>query len=147
MSLISINWKPDNRQLRQFGFIGLVALGAVGAWIFFKHRFWVDMTPATAAKTAYILWAIGAAFGLLAAAAPQMLKPVFLAMTIITLPIGLVISHVVLVLLFYGVITPLGLIFRLMGRDPMNRRLLPEAKSYWERRPIVADSKRYYRQV
>ncbi|RIK65138.1 MAG: hypothetical protein DCC65_13240 [Planctomycetota bacterium] len=147
MSLVNINWKPDNRQLRQFGVAGLIVLGAIGTWIFFTHKFWVDMTPQTAARTAYILWGICAALGLLAAAAPPVLKPIYLALTIVSLPIGWIISHVVLVMLFYLVITPLGLFFRVMGRDPLQRTLEPDAPSYWERRPVVTDPKRYYRQA
>lgn len=147
MSLVSINWKPDTRQLRQFGLAGLIALGAIGAWVFFRHRFWVDMTPEKATRTAYILWGIAAAFGLLAAAAPQVLKPVYLVLTIITLPIGWVVSQVVLVILFYLILTPLGLFFRMIGRDPLQRRLDPNARSYWEKRPGITDPKRYYRQA
>jgi hypothetical protein len=39
-----------------------------------------------------------------------------------------------------------GLLFRLMGRDPLQRRLEPAAASYWQPREQVTDLRRYYRQ-
>jgi hypothetical protein len=61
-------------------------------------------------------------------------------------PIGWTVSHVLLAVTYYLVLTPIGLIMRAVGRDPMRRRLDPEAKSYWiEHRPD-RDPSRYFRQ-
>ena len=66
--------------------------------------------------------------------------------SLIAFPIGMVIGTLALVLVFYGVITPIGLVFRLIGRDPLHRRYDREASSYWiERRPRPA-AKRYFQQ-
>ena len=61
-------------------------------------------------------------------------------------PIAWVVSHLVLVTIFYLVLTPIGLIMRLFGHDPLNARFDPDAKSYWQRRPEKTDSARYFRQ-
>lgn len=48
----------------------------------------------------------------------------------------MVISPLILALLFYVFITPIGFLMRLTGKDPMRRRFEPDAKSYWiERNP------------
>ena len=48
--------------------------------------------------------------------------------------------------LFYGVFTPIGLFFRLIGRDPLHRRFQPEADTYWVARRPATDVRRYFRQ-
>ena len=49
----------------------------------------------------------------------------------IAFPIGFVLSYVIMGTLFYLIIAPIGLIMRLLGRDPLNRGFLPEAETYW----------------
>ena len=50
-------------------------------------------------------------------------------------------------LLFYATITPMALVMRLMGKDPLRRRFDPEAKSYWiERRPAGPEPQSMRRQ-
>jgi hypothetical protein len=44
--------------------------------------------------------------------------------------LGYVNSRILLGALFFGVFTPYGLVSRLVGRDPLNRRKKPES-SYW----------------
>ncbi len=50
-------------------------------------------------------------------------RPVFQGLTLIAAPIGFVISHVFLAVIYYLVITPIGLIFRLTGRDAIGRKI------------------------
>jgi hypothetical protein len=49
-------------------------------------------------------------------------------------------------ILFYLVITPVGLVFRLVGRDAMNRRFDPSLPSYWVEHRMPASLERYFRQ-
>jgi len=147
MSLIDMNFKPDRATLRQFGWISLVAFGALGALTWFKHRFlfW-PIEPQTAQTTAYVLWAIAALSALFAIVAPSALRGLYVALMLIALPIGFVLSHVIMAIIFYGLFTPVGLLMRLFGRDPMCRRLDPNASTYWVPRETVTDPKRYFRQ-
>ena len=50
----------------------------------------------------------------------------------LTMPIGMVVSRVLLGALFSGLFTPVGLFFKLIGRDALARRYAPEQASYWE---------------
>ena len=67
-------------------------------------------------------------------------------MTAVALPIGFVVSHVVMAALFFGLFMPIGLLFRLLGRDSLHRKSDPDASTYWIRRKAVADVRRYFRQ-
>ena len=61
-------------------------------------------------------------------------------------PIGWTVSHAILALLYYGILTPIGLIMRLIGYDPLSRRLRSEDRTYWEEYSPEGDRKRYFRQ-
>ena len=47
---------------------------------------------------------------------------------------------------FYVVMTPVGLLLRLLGYDPMHRRMDKTVESYWIKREPVTDPGRYFRQ-
>jgi hypothetical protein len=132
--MIEINWRPDDRQLRQFGLICLPGLPFVG-WM-------------CSASTGFMaaLGGLGLVMAATAMSRPQWLKPVFLAAMLITLPIGLVVNEVILAICFFGLITPLAQIFRLMRRDALQRRLEPLAATYWEPHTQTTDANRYFRQ-
>ena len=49
-------------------------------------------------------------------------------------------------MLFFGLFTPVGLFFKLIGRDALTRRYIPEQGSYWEPKPGAADIRSYLRQ-
>jgi|GEM_PF-453890 len=61
-------------------------------------------------------------------------------------PIGWTISFVLLGAVFLVVVTPMGLVMRAAGRDPMERRFEPDRKSYWVERETGRSSRRYFRQ-
>ena len=83
-------------------------------------------------------WALAAAAAFLAAAwlAPGLLAPLNRLWTRFGLLLSRVMNPLVLGLLFYGMVTPMGLAMRALGKDPLRRRFEREAASYWiERRP------------
>ena len=61
-------------------------------------------------------------------------------------PIGWTIAHLLLGAVFYLVITPIGVVMRVAGRDPMQRGFDSRVQTYWVQRTVRADSKRYFRQ-
>ena len=80
---------------------------------------------------AYVLWVVGAVLVVLYYAVPGLRRPLYLGWMFAVFPIGWTVSHVILGVLYYLVITPVGLVMRLFGRDSMRLRLDPEAKTYW----------------
>lgn len=84
------------------------------------------------------LWAAGAAcaFAVVALVAPRMLKP----LNLVWFKFGMLLHHVVtplvMGLLFFLTVTPVGLLMRATGKDPMRLKRDPAAASYWiERTP------------
>ncbi|MBX3402491.1 MAG: hypothetical protein KF699_03665 [Phycisphaeraceae bacterium] len=87
--------------------------------------------------------ALGAAAVL---ASPALGKALYRGWMFAALPIGWTISHILLGMVYFLVFTPIGLIMRLLGKDPMERRFQPDAPTYWIKRPPPAESSRYFRQ-
>lgn len=65
----------------------------------------------------------------------------------ITDAIGELITGLMLSIVFYAVITPMGLMMRLFGKDPLDNEIEKEKDSYWiEKEPISEDTTRYEKQ-
>lgn len=131
-----ISFHPTPRTLRQFAglwitFFGLLALSA-----------WWRGHESTAIVCGVLAITIGPT-GLLF---PQFVKPIFVAWMVAAFPIGWVVSHVLLALVFYGLFTPLGLFFRCIGRDALMRRRPGDQATYWLPKQMPSDVRRYFRQ-
>ena len=61
-------------------------------------------------------------------------------------PIGWIISHALLAMIYYLAITPIGVVMRLCGRDPLQRALDRSAKTYWTPHNVSEDTERYFQQ-
>jgi len=77
---------------------------------------------------------------------PHIMRPMYLTWMLAAWPIGWLISHVVIVVLFFGLFMPLGLLIRVFGRDPLGLRFQPETASYWTKKEVFADKHRYMQQ-
>ena len=138
MSVVQINKNPTRRELNQFGFIWLGFLAFFGLIAFFKFG-----NP----QVARWLWVAALVVPIVGWLVPAFMRLVFLGMSYLAWPIGFVVSHVVLAVVYYLVLTPIGLLTRLFGYDSMEKRFDSEAESYWiERSAEAADPKRYFRQ-
>lgn len=82
------------------------------------------------------LWALGLAgvFLVLALAIPKLLSPLNRLWTHFGMLLHRIVSPVALAVLFYGVVTPTGLLMRLFGKDPLRLRLDKSTSSYWIQR-------------
>ncbi|HKC52178.1 MAG TPA: SxtJ family membrane protein [Myxococcota bacterium] len=129
--LVEINFRPGERILRQFGWIalggfGLLALCAWNEWLVFRHGLGAAREP-----VAFALLGLGGLSALFSLAFPRANAPLFVGLSVVAFPIGFVFSYVIMATLFYVVIAPVGAVMRLFGKDPMDRRLLPNAATYW----------------
>jgi hypothetical protein len=98
----------------------------------------------------YVSYALIVAAVLLAVflvAAPMMLRPLFLLWMKLAQIMGRMNTQILLFLFYIAVLTPAGIIMRLIGFDPMHRKMR-EKETYWEPYHIVGtkDPQRYERQ-
>jgi Saxitoxin biosynthesis operon protein SxtJ len=127
---------PPPKMLRQFAGLWLIVFVGLAAW-----RAWHGQTGAWT-------WGLGAAgliVGLLGLVQPMAVRWIFTGWMIAAFPIGWTVSRVVLAAMFYLIFTPVGLVFRLMGRDPLHLRR-DGGRSYWSAKPAPAEHDAYFRQ-
>jgi hypothetical protein len=147
MALVQLNWRPVPRTLRQFGGIALLAFGLLGVVAWWRGTLLgLPLAPTTAEAVGSALLILGGASGLLAAIAPRAVLPLYLAMSVVTAPIGFLLSHVLLFLLFFGLFTPLGVVMRLFGCDPMRLARHAAGETYWAKRRGAPSPARYFHQ-
>lgn len=92
------------------------------------------MSVAWFAGGTYLPWA-GIVAGLVVLGswfAPSLVKPLYVALMLVTLPIGLLVGEAALMAIYVGVFLPIGILFRLMRRDALQRTIDRSAVSYWE---------------
>jgi hypothetical protein len=114
---------PSNRS---FGFLMCAACLLLSAYLFLR----------TAASLAAALAALAAlAFLLLGVAGPRLLGPLNRAWFSLGLLLGRIVNPLVLGVIFYVILTPVGLLTRAFGRDELRLRRR-RAATYWvERAP------------
>jgi len=112
--------ETEIRQARHFGLL----LGIL--WLFF-----FALIPLLR-RHVFVLWpwSVAACLWITALAAPQALRVVHRGWVWLGGALGWLNTRLILSLLYFIVILPTGLVMRLVGRDPMRRRLDPTADSY-----------------
>lgn len=127
---------PPPKLLRQFAGLWLVFFGGLAAW-----RYWHGQTGGITIAIAVAAVVVGVA-GLIV---PAVVRPVFSGWMVLAFPIGWTLSKVALALVFYAVFTPVGVLFRMTGRDALR---LHRAKrdTYWMPKPAARSGEDYLRQ-
>ena len=108
-------------ELRKFGLIMAAALAVVAALLLWRHR----------VAWPYLAGAAGI-FAILGLAAPGVLRPIEKAWMTLAGWMSVVATTVILTLAFFLIVTPLGLVRRLLRRDPLRLRFDRGLDSYWE---------------
>jgi hypothetical protein len=136
--LVSLAFNKDfPRRVQLLGGLIPLTLAAIGT----AERFGADPR-----LIEYTLWTIGGFGTLLALFIPSLAKSMYTGWMRAAVPLGWTFSHILLAAIYYLLFTPLGLLMRLRGHDPMQRRIDPAAASYWLARPPAPDPSRYFRQ-
>ena len=135
--MIELDRRPTPRDLRWFGFILPVFFGALGASLRFKMGH---------PGAAWAVWSVGLVLSSAYARVRALRFPLYQGWMRLFFPIGWTVSHAVLVVVFYGVVTPVALLMKLVRYDPMKRRLDRGAATYWTPRRAAEGLSRYLRQ-
>ena len=113
--------KSGKKQLREFGLtIGIILaiLGAIALW-----RDKPIAIPLLVTAGAFIGFGLGF---------PKPLKPIHKIWMSFSIIIGFFVSRLILSVLFYAVLTPIGLIMRIFGKDILDQRIDKNKHSYWQ---------------
>ncbi len=129
--------KPTVRMLRQFAAAWLVFFLAVAVYRYFgrgQHT------------AGIVLGVVAIVAGVVGLIRPALVRWLFVGATIVAFPIGWVVSQVMLAVMFYGIVTPLAVLFRMRGRDLLCRKPAPGRASFWMPKETPQDLRSYFRQ-
>lgn len=128
--MIKLDLNPAPHIIKQFAWFAVIGMGLLG---FAALKFTVGF----AWDHPVFLTAIGIGVVqllLFLAGVSIMSRALFVVLSVAFVPIGFVLSHVMLAAIYYLVLTPIALVFRLIGRDVIGKKLDKNAKSYWHER-------------
>ena len=114
-------WKPaapGARDLRKFGLLFSVLAALLACYLAWRRGLPAAVVPA----------AVSAALLLAGLAFPVVLKPVWWPWMMAARILGYVNSHLLLAAVFYLMFTPIGLLLRLLGHDPLGDRNFHRAR-------------------
>jgi hypothetical protein len=107
-------------ELRKFGFVMTVPFAVIGGVLFWFQR------PAWPYVVGIALFFLLSAF-----VVPRILGPVERIWMAFAAKLSIVSTFIILNLAFFLVITPIGLIMRLVKKDPMHLKQNPDLNTYW----------------
>lgn len=128
--------KASHSELRKFGLIVGGIFGLIGVW------------PALVHRGPFRLWALALA-GLLIAPAlafPKILAPAHRGWMRLGHVLGWINTRIIMAIIFFFVVTPMGWVMRLIGKDPMLRQFDSKVDTYRlkkESRPASHMSRQY----
>ena len=134
---MKINRDPGRRQLAVFGAVLPLTFAVLGLMV-------GDRLGLMGARNG--LWVVGGALTVAYLAIPRLRRPLYVGMSMASYPIGWVVSHVILLAVFLLVVTPVALLLRVLGHDPMQRRFDLSAQSYWVPHRSPDHARRYFQQ-
>jgi len=113
--------KLDRQELRNFG---LMMAG------FLATIFGVIIPLARRHESPLWIWVIAIFFVAFALVAPNALNPIYQGWMRFGLVMGWIETRIILGLVFYAMILPMGVVMRLLGNDPLQRKLQKREPSY-----------------
>lgn len=137
MTWSDIPFRPAARALRQFAAAWLVFFLATGA-----HQYLVRHHP----RAGLALMSLAVVVGVTGLVKPSLVRWIFVAWMVLAFPIGWAISGLMLLLMYYAILTPVAVVFRMRGRDLLRRQRPPTSASLWLPKEMPQDVRSYLRQ-
>jgi len=118
----SLGHVPE-RTLREFAGLCLAIFGVLFAMSWYRHGHAPSLSGWVAGALAMLV-------GVQGLIRPNAIRPIYLLAMALTRPIGHIVGVGLLAIVYYGVITPLAVAFRVAGRDGLGR-YRSNSESYW----------------
>lgn len=138
MSLMKINWNPDHKELRKFGIISLISSALIALLLYVLKGLGIQWAAA--------IFLVGLIIFVSSMISLKVTRGIYLGLILLTMPIGCVVSFTLLTIFYFFLLTPLGLLFRLIGRDALGRKFDSNTNSYWIFRRSPENLDRYFHQ-
>ena len=139
--MIKLELNPAPRLVRQFAWFGLVGLPLIVGFVLrlsvgFSWTHPAMIAAGVLAVVTLVLHELGV---------PALAKVLFVVISVVALPIGFVISHLLMMVVYYLVLTPIALVMRATGRDMLGKKLEPQRETYWHVREAERPKASYFK--
>ena len=114
------NIKSKKSDISKFGITIGIILMIIAGLLFWKEK-----------ESSQIFFTVGTILFVLGILVPAVLKPIYWIWIIFATILGWIMTRVILSLLFYIIITPIGLISRFFGKQFLELRWEKSKESYW----------------
>jgi hypothetical protein len=116
----------NKKDLKKFSITMFVALVIIGTVVFLKNK--------NGYSWYYLSGGIILSLGMLAA---KLLKPVYLAWMRLAFVLSWINTRLILFIIFYFIIAPMGIVMRLFGVDLLDRKINKNGTSYWKKKEKI----------
>ena len=122
------------KELRDFGLLvgGILILIA----LFQRHQ----------ADLKSVFFIVGALLVIFGIVAPIVLKPVYKIWMTLAVILGYVMTRIILLIMFFGVITPVAFLMRSLGKNTLETTINKRSKSYWKKKQTPDNVESYFNQ-
>jgi len=127
------NIKDDKTTLRKFGLTVGTVLLLVGFVLYLTGK-----------SSSVVFGGVGVLLILFGLILPNTLKPLNKIWMTLAVMLGWFMSRVILTILFYLILTPIGMMAKIFGKKFLNLKIDKGAKSYWEKRENKVTEKTNY---
>lgn len=114
------NIKGDKSDWKKFGITMGIILTIIGFLLLWKKNNYFEYS-----------FFLAAAFFILGLVLPSVLKYVYKAWMSLAVVMGFIMTRVIMVIIFYLIVTPIGLIASITGKKFLDMKIDQSAKSYW----------------
>jgi hypothetical protein len=131
-----INKKNEKKEIKKFSITFGIILGILGTVLFFRGREFYF----------YFLF-LSLFFLIVGFFAPTLTKPIYKFFMILATFMNKIMTVILLSIMFYLVITPIGILAKLFGKDFLDLKFDKKADSYWiQRKEVNIEKSDYERQ-
>lgn len=146
MAIVDINWNPTRKELRWFAGLLIIFCGIVAWMVNESSQPIVSTLPRVISPFAIAIAVAGAVIGITGLARPDWVRYVYVGWMIAVSPIAFVVSNLIVAIVFYLVVAPIGFAMKLVRRDALHLEFRDETTSYWQEKQMPKDPRRYFRQ-
>lgn len=114
------NIKGDKSDWKKFGITMGIILAIIGFFLLWKKNNYFEYS-----------FFLAAAFIIPGLILPSVLKPVYKAWMALSVVMGFIMTRVIMFMIFYLIVTPIGLIASITGKKFLDMKIDQGAKSYW----------------
>ena len=124
----AVEKEPQSRDLTILALLFLAILSVIGAFqLFWKGsdsgHYWIGAGVVFAATRLV----------------PPLFRQLYRFWIRLSVILGYFISRIILIITYFVAAAPVGIIMRILGKDPMERKRDPQAPTYWIKRDVEED--------